>query len=71
VQVIMGLSMNCIGSLNMRQIVYCTPFIKADLSWNYPVSVGTRDMHKAVQNSHQNIINSINCDCDGDVNTQK
>ena len=55
----------------MRQIVYCTPFVNTDLSWNYPVSRGTRDMHKAVQNSHQNIINSINYDYDGDVNTQK
>jgi len=34
-------------------------------SWNssnYPVSVGTRDMHKVVQNAHQNIINAIDCD---------
>jgi hypothetical protein len=31
-------------------------------SWNYPSWVGTRDMHKVVQNSHQNIINAINCD---------
>lgn len=37
-------------------------------SWNYPDWVGTRDMHKTVQNSHQNIINAINCDYDGDVN---
>lgn len=34
-------------------------------SWNYPSWVGTRDMHKVVQNSHQNIINAINCDYDG------
>jgi len=34
-------------------------------SWNYPVWVGTRDMHKVVQNSHQNIINAINCEYDG------
>jgi len=32
------------------------------ISWNYPLWVGTRDMHKVVQNSHQNIINAINCD---------
>lgn len=31
-------------------------------SWDYPSWVGTRDMHKVVQNSHQNIINAMNCD---------
>lgn len=36
-------------------------------SWNYPVSVGTKDMHKVVQKSHQNIINAINCDYDGQI----
>lgn len=37
-------------------------------SWDYPNFVGTRDIHKVVQNSHQNIIYAINCDYNGQVN---